>query len=159
MKLSLIAALLCLTPFVSAAAAEVRLDGESFCTRIVTPVTVDAYGRIWHMAPLTILVPATKSVAATSDTTNASRTAGQKSESAPSPRSRVFHAPNSERFASASRHFANLKRPVSDQSSNGTQSADFSSDRIEDVVAAGQETSAQERFRLLDSRINTRNVY
>ena len=149
MKLSITVALLCLASVASVSAAEIRWNGQVYETQTVTPVTVDAYGRIMPGQPITVLIPV-------------------RQEN----RSSVMSTPRMETdvaLAHTATHgvrYANLGRPASQTSnvSDGQTSSRKATSRT--YSAPNQESqltdmrSTDRRSTVLDSRrLDARRVY
>jgi len=97
MKLSIATALLCLTPFLSVASGDdVTWNGKSYRMETIAPISVDAYGRIRPLPPVTILVRVTPEPTQSTDTVPA-----------PRPAIRTFRAKSDERIAATRFRFAN----------------------------------------------------
>ncbi|APZ90995.1 hypothetical protein [Fuerstiella marisgermanici] len=148
MKLSIAAALLCLASVSNVSAAEIRWNGQVYETQTVTPVTVDAYGRIMPGQPITVLIPV-------------------RQEN----RSSVMSTPRMETDVALPHksipgvRFADLKRPDSKTSnvSDGREITGRAPSRT--YTAPNQESqltdmrSTDRRPTVLDSRLDARRVY
>ena len=148
MKLSIIVTLLCLATAVNVSAAEIRWNGELYRTQTVTPITVDAYGRILPSQPITVLIPVREE---------------KRSSVKSTPRLETDVA-----LAHVSRdgvRFANLGRPSSrattiskrQNSGDNTMPRTFSSPQRNSQLAGVQ--AAEQRPVLRDSRLGARRVY
>lgn len=153
MKTLVIAALLCLFPSVSACAQEIQWNGISYKLQTVNPVSVDAYGRIVPLPPITVLVPIENRVP----------TAAQPSKRTPTaPAMRRSPRSNRQTTMSTPMRFANLgSNSTMDVPSAAYGTADSSARPAisNDEPRREMANSGTSRSTLLDSRLLNRNVF
>jgi len=151
MKLFITTAVLCLTPFLSAAADDITLNGQTFRTKTVTPVAIDAYGRVRALPPLTILV-------------RVSTEPVQNNDEVPLPRptARSLQVRQHEQLAATRFQFANDSSSIDAPTvASPSRSADRTTPSTNDrTVASTAEHRADQRTAAYrDSRLFERTVY
>lgn len=155
MKTLLFVTALCLVPFQSLAADDISINGQTYRLETIQPVSLDSFGRVVPMPPMTVLVPVKTAQIKRQSAERTTRTFS--SQVAQSPRSRSM---TQSRLARTSNLTSDVPRPIFDQrptDARDTRSNAGTVDRNQERLAS---TSRENRKQmLLDSRISQRRVF
>ena len=149
MKNFVIAVVLCLVPSVTLCAQEIEFNGTRYQLQTINPVSVDAYGRLIQLQPMTILVPVVTDPSTTVE-------AEENRAAAPTrPARRQAVTSSAMRFANLDTYSAaDVQRPSYSATSEVSPSTVEPAENNRKFASSPKSSSV-----LLDSRLHARNVF